>query len=95
MGAADRGFEAGKKEFNKHYPNAPFKPVHIGVSTQAILRLEGPPEHLNQLIITDDIYDRMDVMIRGQRVSEHEPRDAVKVLFVTPGGTERCMNLPP
>ena len=89
MGAADYGFNEGKKKFGTHYPDALFKPVHIGVSTQSILRLEGPPPYLNQLIITDDIYDRMRVMIRGQRSNDPKQRvrDAVKVLFVAPGGT--------
>lgn len=89
MGAADKGFEAGKNEFNLRYRHSPFKPSHIGVSTQSILRLEGPPKHLDQLIITNDIYDRMEVMIRGHKSSDPlaRARDAVKVAFVVPGGT--------
>ena len=89
MGAADRGFEAGKQEFNKQFPDAPFKPAHVGVSTQSILRLEGPPPHLDQMIITDDIYDRMKAMIAGQRSSNprERTRDATKILFIAPGGT--------
>jgi predicted Rossmann-fold nucleotide-binding protein len=70
MGAFDRGFERGKKDFNGRFPNAPYKPSHVGVSTQSILRLEGPPLHLDQLIITDNIYDRMQVMIFGQKEIE-------------------------
>lgn len=89
MGAADKGYEEGKREFNQIYPDAPFKPAHVGVSTLAILRLEGPPEHLDQLIITDDIYDRMKIMISGQRSSDpmQRTRDATKILFIAPGGT--------
>lgn len=89
MGAADEGFEEGRKTFNQRYPYAPYKPSHIGVSTQAILRLEGPPKNLDQLIITDDIYDRMEVMIKGQKSQDENlrTRDAVRVVFVTPGGT--------
>jgi predicted Rossmann-fold nucleotide-binding protein len=89
MGAADRGFHQGKLWFNAHYPDAPFKPAHVGVSTQAILRLEGPPKNLDQLIITEDIYDRMKVMIKGQKTEgwSQRLRDATKVCFVAPGGT--------
>jgi predicted Rossmann-fold nucleotide-binding protein len=89
MGAADEGFNDGKIAFNKEHPDAPFKPAHVGVSTQYILRLEGPPKYLDQLIITDHIYDRMEVMIRGQKSSDprSRARDASKVFFVVPGGT--------
>ena len=89
MGAADRGFNEGKQEFNSLYPDAKFKPAHIGVSTQPILRLEGPPDNLDQLIITNNIYDRMEVMIKGQKSSDwtQRLRDSTKVMFVAPGGT--------
>lgn len=89
MGAADTGFYAGNVIFNTHYPDAKFKPAHIGVSTQSILRLEGPPPHIDQLIITDNIYDRLEVMIKGQKSSNENlrARDSVKVAFVAPGGT--------
>lgn len=89
MGAIDRGFNVGKKEFHKKYPNAPYKPAHIGVSTQSILRLEGPPDHLDQLIVTDDIYDRMRIMIKGRRSEDSlkRARDTSKVIIVVPGGT--------
>ena len=89
MGAADRGFERGKRAFKLRYPDAPFEPAHVGVSTMPILQLEGPPEHLDQLIITDDIYERMEIMIRGQKSSTPNlrARDATRVLFIAPGGT--------
>jgi predicted Rossmann-fold nucleotide-binding protein len=89
MKAADSGFNQGKLEFNARWPDAPFKPAHVGVSSQAILQLEGPPPHLEQLVITNHIYDRMEVMIRGQKMSDpaQRTRDATKVLFVVPGGT--------
>lgn len=89
MGAMDEGFAEGKQEFNSRYPKAAFKPAHIGVSTQAILRLEGQPKNLDHLIITDNIYDRMMIIIRGQRVEDpiQRSRDATRVLFVVPGGT--------
>ncbi|MDX1975176.1 MAG: hypothetical protein SFT92_05825 [Rickettsiales bacterium] len=89
MGAADEGFHQGKQLFHQAYPDAPFKPAHVGVSTQAILRLEGPPDELDQLIITNHIYDRMEAMIRGQKASEptQRARDASKVFFIAPGGT--------
>lgn len=89
MGAADAGYEEGRRTFLTSYPSAPFQPSHIGISTQAILRLEGPPPHIDQLIITGDIYDRIKVMIKGQKGSDRKQRvrDAVKVLFISPGGT--------
>jgi predicted Rossmann-fold nucleotide-binding protein len=89
MGAADRGFMEGKTEFNQRHPRATYKPAHIGVSTQSILRLEGPPDNLDQLIITDDIYERMKIMIKGKLSSDPKSRtrDATKVIFVAPGGT--------
>ena len=101
MGAADRGFNEGKEIFRKTYPHEQYQPAHVGVSTQSILRLEGPPPYLDQLIITDDIYDRMAVMIGGYapktrpEMSPNEKEEAlvkrlsntVKVLFVAPGGT--------
>src|SRR5690606_21364646 len=69
MGAMDKGFARGKDEFNKRYRAAEFKPAHIGISTPSILRLEGPPKDLDQLIITNDIYDRMSIMIQGRNHS--------------------------
>jgi len=89
MGAADVGFEEGRQQFNGAYPNALFKPAHVGVSTQAILRLEGPPKNLDQLIIAEDIYERMQIMIRGRQSpdAQQRTRDAVKVFYITPGGT--------
>jgi predicted Rossmann-fold nucleotide-binding protein len=88
MGAADRGYREGAAEFNRRYPRATYKPGHIGVSTQDILRIEGPPENLDQLIITDDIYDRIKVMIKGQLSEDprSRTRDTSKVIFVAPGG---------
>ncbi|MGE0754165.1 MAG: LOG family protein [Alphaproteobacteria bacterium] len=88
MGAMDRGFDKGKKEFNQKYPNAKYKPAHIGVSTNPILQLEGNPEGLEQLIITDNIYDRMEIMLRGNKSPDPLQRadDATKVIFVVPGG---------
>lgn len=88
MGASDRGYREGVAEFNKRYPRATYRPGHVGVSTQDILRIEGPPKHLDQLIITDDIYDRIKVMIKG-KLSEDprsRTRDTSKVVFVAPGG---------
>ena len=98
MGAADRGFAMGALDFNSRLPHAKFKPAHVGVSTQAILRLEGPPEGIDQLIVTEHIYDRMKVMIRGQKTvkdahgnDSYDPiravRDTVRLAFVAPGGT--------
>lgn len=89
LGAADRGFARGKRQFNAQYPEVMFRPAHVGVSTQPILRLEGPPADLDQLIITNNIYDRMEIMIRGKKSSNSmlRARDATKVLFVAPGGT--------
>lgn len=88
MGAADKGFKIGSDWFKEHKPNARFTPAHIGVSTQDILRLEGPPDDLNQLIISDDIYQRMITMVRGQDDADSTKHlsDTVKVIFITPGG---------
>ncbi len=89
MNAADVGFGAGAKTFNQRYPQATFKPTHVGVSTMGILRLEGPPQNLSQLIISDNIYDRLKIMINGKRDANplQRSRDATRVIVVTPGGT--------
>lgn len=89
MGAMDRGFNEGRIEFNQRYPNAPFKPAHVGVSTLNILQIEDHPSGVDQLIITDDIYSRIHIMLRGKRSQNEKLRakDATKVVFVVPGGT--------
>lgn len=89
MGAFDRGYYEGGQEFIKAHPTARYSPAHIGITTRKILEFEGLPTHVNQLVITDNIYDRMKVMIKGQRVKEPAERvsDTAKVIFVTPGGT--------
>lgn len=89
MGAADAGFGKGAKEFNRRHPKADFKPAHVGVSTMGILQLEGPPTNLSQLIISDNIYDRLKIMIGGKRDANplQRARDATRVIVVAPGGT--------
>lgn len=89
MGAMDSGFIAGGKEFNHNYPDAKFKPAHVGASTQSILQIEGPPPGVSQLIITRSIYDRIHVMLKGNKSPDKNQRakDATKVVYVVPGGT--------
>jgi predicted Rossmann-fold nucleotide-binding protein len=89
MGSMDKGFDEGRREFNIRYPNAPFKPAHVGVSTQNILQIEGYPKGVDQLIITNDIYNRIHIMLRGNKSQNKmlRAKDATKVVFVVPGGT--------
>ncbi|MFO0388924.1 MAG: LOG family protein [Alphaproteobacteria bacterium] len=89
MGAMDSGFTAGSEEFNRIYPDAPFKPAHVGASTQSILQIEGPPPGVSQLIITRNIYDRIHVMLKGNKSPDKTQRakDTTKVVYVVPGGT--------
>ncbi len=89
MGAMDAGFTDGKNIFNSTYPNAKFKPAHVGASTQSILQIEGPPPGVSQLIITKNIYDRIHVMLKGNKSPDKTQRakDATKVVYVVPGGT--------
>lgn len=88
MGAFDRGFKAGKDIFNANHPNALEKPVHIGISTNPVLRLEGPPEHLDQLIVLDDRYERLRAFFDGRGDEDKNKRAsrAAKVACVFPGG---------
>ena len=88
MGAFDRGFHIGAKKFNAKYPDAAAKPAHIGISTNDVLRLEGPPEDLDQLIVVPTRNDRLVAFIDGRGHGNKEERCSrtAKVATIFPGG---------
>ena len=88
MGAFDAGFHEGAVEFNKQNPDAPTQPAHIGISTNDVLRLEGPPEHLDQLIVLSTRNDRLRAFINGRGHGNKEERASrtAKIACIFPGG---------
>lgn len=88
MGAFDAGFHEGAEIFNALYPEAAQKPAHVGISTNDVLRLEGPPEHLDQLIVVPTRNERLIAFIKGRGHSDESERCAptAKVACVFPGG---------
>ncbi len=88
MGAFDRGFHIGAKKFNTKYPDAAAKPAHVGISTNDVLRLEGPPEDLDQLIVVPTRNDRLVAFIDGRGHGNKEERCSrtAKIATIFPGG---------
>lgn len=88
MGAFAEGFDIGANAFNKKNPNSPTKPAHIGISTNDVLQLEGPPEQLDQLIVVPTRNARLMAFINGRGHGEKAERCSrtAKVACVFPGG---------